>query len=164
MPHVRFSLTVQNPVKCGEAAGPGNQLEKSGAYNYEVWKASRVLEFLILIFWISMWSLMVIPHLSKCYHRLLPNVGSLGLTPLFLVIGGYFKKNINPCRHPLPQIYLNLNELNSTFEVYVSQVTSCSLHEIVIIQTRAEQHVWMTLQAGSWQSKIEDICLCAVRI
>lgn len=50
---------------------------------------------------------MVIPGSSKFYQRLLPNVGSLGLTPLFLVTGDYFKKNINPP----PPIYLNLNEL-----------------------------------------------------
>jgi len=38
--------------------------------------------------------------------EILPNVGSMGLTPLRLVIGGYFKKNV-----PSPQIYRNLNEL-----------------------------------------------------
>jgi len=39
---------------------------------------------------------MVIQRLSKCYQRLLLNFGSLGLTPLFLIIGEYFKKNITP--------------------------------------------------------------------
>jgi hypothetical protein len=98
---------------------------------------------------------MVLPLLSKCYQRLIPNVGSLGLTPLLLYIGGYFKKNISPPAH----IYLNLNQLTSTFEVYVSQVTRCPVHEIITIYTCAEPHLWMILQADSWQTKLDDIFL-----
>jgi hypothetical protein len=49
-------------------------------------------------------------------------------------------------------------------EWYVSQVTSWPMHAVIIIYSCAEPRLWLALQAHSWQSKLEDVFLSAVRI